>query len=281
MSIRLISIPLATVACGLLALPLAARADQWQDIQQRKELRCGTFADVPPFAAPDPKTREMVGFDIDMCNAIAKRLGVAAKVTPLSVEARVPEVKMGRVDITVANLAYTLGRAEQIQFSDPYYLAKEMLAVKASDPGTTKADFKGKRLASTKGSTSELSIKMNGSEPVTFQDTGSAYMAVQQNKAVGMVANTMTITKLVNQSKTGGTELKMITEPMAFQPIGVGMKKDEPALLAKINETLLDLDKAGEINKLWDKWLGPNTEYKMTREDKVVPLSQLKFTPLP
>ena len=91
--------------------------------------------------------------------------GVTAKITPLSVEARVPEVKLGRVDMTVANLAYTLGRAEQIQFSDPYYLAKEMLAVKASDPGTTKADFKGKRLASTKGSTSELSIKMNGSEP--------------------------------------------------------------------------------------------------------------------
>jgi polar amino acid transport system substrate-binding protein len=271
---------LAVVALGLSA-SLSARADQLQDIQQRKELRCGTFADVPPFAAPDPKTREMVGFDVDLCNAIAKRLGVVAKVTPLSVEARVPEVKMGRVDITVANLAYTLGRAEQIQFSDPYYLAKEMLAVKASDTSTSKADYKGKRLASTKGSTSELSIKMNGSEPVTFQDTGSAYMAVQQNKALGMVANTMTITKLVNQSKTGGIELKMIPEPMAFQPIGVGMKKDEPALLAKINTALLELDKAGEINQIWAKWLGPNTEFKMVREDKVVPLSELKFTPLP
>ena len=269
------------VALGLCGLAAAAHADQWQDIQQRKELKCGTFADVPPFAAPDPKTREMVGFDVDLCNALAKRLGLTAKITPLSVEARVPEVKMGRVDVTIANLAYTLSRGEQIQFSDPYYLAKEMLAVKASDPGTTKADFKGKRLASTKGSTSELSIKMNGSEPVTFQDTGSAYMAVQQNKALGMVANTMTITKLVNQSKTTGVELKMIPEPMAFQPIGIGMKKDEPALLAKVNETLLAMDKAGEINQIWVKWLGPNTEFKMTREDKVVPLSELKFTPLP
>ncbi|MGZ5787029.1 MAG: ABC transporter substrate-binding protein, partial [Ramlibacter sp.] len=232
-------------AAALATLSVAALADQLQDIQQRKELRCGTFADVPPFAAPDPKTREMVGFDVDLCNAIAKHLGVKASITPLSVEARVPEVKMGRVDITVANLAYTLGRAEQIQFSDPYYLAKEMLAVKASDPSTHKADFKGKRLSSTKGSTSELSIKMNGSEPVTFQDTGSAYMAVQQNKALGMVANTMTITKLVNQSKTSGVALKMIAEPMALQPIGVGMKKDEPALLAKINATLLEMDKAG------------------------------------
>ena len=273
------------LSAGLMALASfspTAFADQWQDIQQRKELKCATFADVPPFAAPDPKSREMVGFDVDLCNAIAAQFGVKASVTPVSVEARVPEVKMGRVDITVANLAYTLGRAEQIQFSHPYYLAKEMLAVKASEAGTKKADFKGKRIASTKGSTSELSIKLNGSEPVTFQDTGSVYMAVQQNKAVGMVANTMTITKLVGQSKTGGAvEMKMIQEPMAFQPIGVGMKKDEPQLYAKVNEALLALDKAGEINKIWNKWLGPNTEYRMVRDEKVVPLSELKFDPLP
>jgi polar amino acid transport system substrate-binding protein len=268
------------VALGLCGLAVAAHADQWQDIQQRKELKCGTFADVPPFAAPDPKTREMVGFDVDLCNALAKHLGVVAKITPLSVEARIPEVKMGRVDVTVANLAYTLSRGEQIQFSDPYYVAKEMLAVKASDPGTTKADFKGKRISSTKGSTSEQSIKLNNSEPVTFQDTGSAYMAVQQNKSVGVVANTMTIIKLVNQSKAGGVELKMIKEPMALEPVGVGMKKDEPALLAKVNEALATMEKAGEIDQLWAKWLGPNTEYKMVREEKVMPLSNLKFVPL-
>lgn len=270
-----------TAIAGLLAVSFTAQADQWSDMVQRKELKCGTFADVPPFAAPDPKTREMVGFDVDMCNALAKQLGLTAKVTPLSVEARVPEVKMGRVDLTVANLAYTKSRGEQIQFSDPYYIAKEMLAVKASDPGTSKADFKGKRLSSTKGSTSELSIKMNGSEPVTFQDTGSAYMAVQQNKSVGVVANTMTITKLVNQSKTAGIELKMIKDPMVFQPIGVGMKKDEPVLLAKVNAALMAMDKAGEIDQIWAKWIGPNTEFKLVREEKVTPLADLKFELLP
>ena len=281
MLFRTSALRVALVAASLGGACVAAQADQLQEIMQRKELRCGTFADVPPFAAPDPKTREMVGFDVDLCGAIAKSLGVTAKITPLSVEGRVPEVKLGHVDIAVANLAYTLGRADQIQFSDPYYIAKEMLAVKARDPGKTKEDFKGKRLASTKGSTSELSIKLNGSEPLTFQDTGSAFMAVQQNKALGMVANTMTITKLVNESKKSGVELKMIEDPMILQPIGVGMKKDEPALLAKINETLASLDKAGEINRIWDKWLGPGTEYKMVRTDKVTPLSELKFTPIP
>src|SRR6185295_15497248 len=109
MHIRLIT----RIAAAAIALSAAAPAfaDQWSDVQQRKEIRCATFADVPPFAAPDPKTREMVGFDVELCNAIAKQLGVKATVVPVSVEARVPEVKMGRVDITVANLAYTLSRA--------------------------------------------------------------------------------------------------------------------------------------------------------------------------
>src|SRR5690349_24767016 len=160
--------PRMTAIAALLALSFAAQADQWQDMVQRKELKCGTFADVPPFAAPDPKTREMVGFDVDMCRALAKHLGVSASITPLSVEARVPEVQMGRVDVTVANLAYTTSRASQIEFSDPYYVAKEMLAVRASNPASSPADVKGKRLSAAKGSTSELSISLNGSEPVTF-----------------------------------------------------------------------------------------------------------------
>lgn len=113
------SIGLVAAIASFAGIASAACADQLSDIIQRKELRCGTFADVPPFAAPDAKTREMVGFDVDLCKAIAQHWGVVAKVTPLSVEARVPEVKLGHVDITVANLAYTLGRAEQIQFSDP------------------------------------------------------------------------------------------------------------------------------------------------------------------
>lgn len=269
----------ALLAASALAVP--ARADVLSNIQANKVLRCATFADVPPFAAPDPKTREMAGFDVDLCNAIARELGVKAEVKPVSVEARVPEVKLGRVDITVANLAYTQSRAEQIQFSDPYYLAKEMLIVPADDAGKSKADYAGQRVASTKGSTSEMSIKLNKSEPLTFQDTASAYLAVQQGKARGMVANTMTTTKLVNESKTKGKEMRMIPEPMLYQPIGIGMAKDEPALTAKINEILRKLDTSGEINQIWDKWLGPDTEYKMTRTDKVVPLSELKFDPIP
>ncbi|MGG5823472.1 ABC transporter substrate-binding protein [Falsiroseomonas sp. HW251] len=280
MKTRRSMLALGLVALGVTAAP-PAKADQLADIMQRRELRCATFADVPPFAAPDPRTREMVGHDVDLCRAIARRWGVQARITPVSVEARVPEVRLGRVDLTIANLAYTLSRAEQVQFSDPYYLAKEMLAVRANDPGRTRADYTGRRLASTRGSTSELAIRMNNSEPLTFADTGSAFMAVQQNRAFGIVANTMTITKIVNDSQTQGIPMRMIAEPMALQPIGIGMKRDEPAMLARVNETLQAMEADGELTAIWNRWLGPDTEFKMERTDRVTPFSQLQFTPLP
>ncbi|SMF66220.1 MULTISPECIES: ABC transporter substrate-binding protein [unclassified Pseudomonas] len=268
------------LALGPLAIAVA-QADQLSDILAKQSLSCGVYADVPPFSAPDPKTRELVGMDVDLCKALAKTMGVALELKPLSVEARIPEVKMGRVDVIFANLAYTKTRAEQIQFSDPYYIAKETLVVRAANADQPKSFFKDKRISSTKGSTSEQSIRLAGATPVTFQDTGSAYMALQQNKVVGLVTNTMTALKLVNQAKASGVELALAKEPMALEPIGAGMRRDEPAFLVKVNESLMAMEKAGEIDAIWDRWIGPNTEYKMVREDKVQSLSALKFEPLP
>ncbi|KMY04172.1 ABC transporter [Pseudomonas syringae KCTC 12500] len=267
---------LAALALSPLAVS-AVHADQLSDVMSKKSLSCGVYADVPPFSAPDPQTRELVGMDVDLCKALAKHMGVELELKPLSVEARIPEVKMGRVDVIFANLAYTKSRAEQIQFSDPYYIAKETLVVRAANADQPKSFFKGKRISSTKGSTSEQSIRLADATPVTFQDTGSAYMALQQNKVVGLVTNTMTAIKLVGQAKAGGVELAIAKEPMALEPIGAGMRH----FLAKVNESLREMEAAGEIDAIWAHWIGPNTEYKMVREDKVQSLSELKFDPLP
>ncbi|WIW50695.1 hypothetical protein ML401_36600 (plasmid) [Bradyrhizobium sp. 62B] len=65
-----------------------------------------------------------------------------------------------------------------------------------------------------------------------------------------MVASTTTVSSPTNESKTAGQRLKTIEDPKVLQPIGIGMKKDEPTLLAKVHKTLLALDQAGEINQL-------------------------------
>jgi len=273
-----------SILTALLATGLSfgmAQANQLEDVMKAGTLRCAVYADVPPFSAPDPQTRELVGFDVDLCKAVGEELGLKVELKPISVEARITEIQQGRVDITVANLAYTNSRAEQIQFSDPYYIAKEMLLVPADDPRTTKEEFAGERIASTKGSTSELSIRNNNSTPITFQDTASVYLAVQQDKARGMVANTMTITKLVADSQTSGRKMKMIETPMLRQPTAIGMRKGEPEFTARINEALYALDDKGKIDEIWNKWVGPDTAFNMVRTEKVAPLSELDHDDIP
>lgn len=272
-------------ALALLALPLyfacsAANADLLADMTTRGELKCAVYSDVPPFSSPDAKTRQLAGMDVDLCQALAQQMGLKLTLVPTSVEARIAVIATGRADVLIANLAYTKTRGNQIQFSDPYYVAKEMLLVKKENADKTLADFKGKRISATKGTTSEQSIVLKGGKPVTFQDAASAFLALEQNKAVGFVTNTMTGIKMISQAKKDGIELAMIKEPMALEPIGVGMKRDEPALLAKVNGSLKTMDDNGTIDNIWDTWIGPNTEYKMVREERVQPLANLKFEPL-
>lgn len=276
---------LKLLSCAMLAMPLmmafsSAQADALADIQARGQLNCAVYSDVPPFSSPDPKTRQLVGMDVDLCGALAKQMGVKLNLMPTSIEARIAVIATGRADVLIANLAYTKSRGKQIQFSDPYYVAKEMLVVKKANVDKTRADFKGKRISATKGTTSEQSIYLAGAKAITFQDAASAFLALEQNKAVGFVTNTMTAIKMITQAGKDGIELGMIKEPMALEPIGIGMKKDQPALLAKVNSSLKAMDDAGTIDQIWDTWIGPNTDYKMVREEKVQPLSSLKFKPL-
>jgi len=270
----------AALALPLLLTSIGASADLLSDITARGDLKCAVYSDVPPFSSPDVKTRQLVGMDVDLCTALAQKMGLKLTLVPTSVEARIAVIATGRADVLIANLAYTKTRGNQIQFSDPYYVAKEMLLVKKENADKTLADFKGKRISATKGTTSEQSIHIKGGKAVTFQDAASAFLALEQNKAVGFVTNTMTGIKMISQAKKDGVELAMIKEPMALEPIGVGMKRDEPALLNAVNTSLKTMDSDGTIDKIWDTWIGPNTEYKMVREERVQPLSNLKFEPL-
>lgn len=159
----------AALALPLLLTSIGASADLLSDITARGDLKCAVYSDVPPFSSPDVKTRQLVGMDVDLCTALAEKMGLKLTLVPTSVEARIAVIATGRADVLIANLAYTKTRGNQIQFSDPYYVAKEMLLVKKENADKTLADFKGKRISATKGTTSEQSIHIKGGKAVTFQ----------------------------------------------------------------------------------------------------------------
>ena len=267
---------------GTAACLTPAYADQLADIKSHGELTCGVYSNVEPFSYPDAQTRQLEGMDVDLCNGIAKQLGVKAKLEPLAVEARIPQLKLGRVDVVVANLAYTKTRATQIAFSDAYYSTKEVLVVKKADATKKLTDFAGQKISAADGSTSAQSIPLSikDGQAVTFHDTSSAFLALEQDKVKGFVTNQMTAIKITKQVDGTDGAVAIASEPMLIEPIAVGLRQNEPAMLDAVNKALAAMEQSGEMSGVFNKWLGPKTPYGLVRTDKVTPISQLKFTPV-
>lgn len=261
----------AAFAVGQLAFG-TAHADRLDDIKARGSLTCGTLSTNQPMGYQDPQTRKIVGFDVDTCAAIAKRIGVTMEHRPLAVEARIPELALGRVDLVAAALGFTKERAKQIAFSDAHYQIPIKVIVGRDAGINAIGDLAGKKLSATKGSTPELFARqvLPTAEVVTFQDSPTAFLALQQGKVQGFAISQLSGIRYVSEL---GSEYRFLDGQLHWEPTAIGVKKGEPALLAAVNAALTDMDKSGEMDAIWTKWFGPNTPYKVVREKRLTPIS--------
>src|SRR5579864_2865132 len=140
---------LARVA-ALSALALTAmhvRADQLSDIKHKGELVCGVLGTDEPFSyMKDPMSREIVGYDVDMCNAVAKSMGVKPVLKQLAVAARIPELQQGRVDLLAASLTHNKERESQIDFSVSTFVTGQKAMVRKDSGVTSLAQLDGKKI---------------------------------------------------------------------------------------------------------------------------------------
>ncbi len=255
-------------------LAAGAYADRLADIRARGTLVCATLSGSQPLAYQDPETRQYVGFDVDTCAAIAKRLGVKLEHKPITVEARIPELVLGRVDLVAAAFGYTKERAEQVAFTSSHYQIPLKIIV-ASNSGITRlSDLAHKKISTEKGSTPELYARrvIPTAEVITFQDNASQFLALQQGKVQGFAIGQASGLRFVNGSDG---KFKFIDEALAYEATCLGVKKGEPELLAAVNKALEDMETSGELDALWTKWYGPQTKYNMPREKKLTPVSAL------
>ncbi|MNK96150.1 ABC transporter glutamine-binding protein GlnH precursor [compost metagenome] len=260
------------IAVALCVCATTAQADRLSDIKARSKLVCATLTGAEPLAFQNPATREYVGFDVDTCKSLAKHLHVELEHRPISVEARIPELALGRVDVVAASLGYTKERAEQIAFSDIYYQLPLKIIVASNSPIQTFADLAGKKIAANKGSTSELNArnKLAGSEVVTYQDGTMAFLALAQGKVQAYAISQAPGARLLHESSG---KFRFLDESLVYEPTGLGVKKGESELLDAVNKALRDMESSGELDALWRKWFGPDTKLKIVREKKLTPLS--------
>jgi len=260
-------------------LPLAlcliatmAHANRLDEIKARGKLVCATLSGSEPLAYQDPASRQYIGFDVDTCSALAKRLGVQLEHRPISVEARIPELSLGRVDVVAAAMGYTKERAEQIAFSDIHYQIPLKVMVSSKSGIKNFAELSGKKVSANKGSTPELYTrsKIPAAEVVTYQDSPTAFLALQQGKVQGFAVAQAAGARFVEGSDG---KFVFLDESLAYEPTGLGVKKGEPELLAAVNNALKDMESSGELEAMWNKWFGPSTKFKIVREKKLTPLS--------
>ncbi len=264
----------ALIATVLSVFSASASADQLADIKQKGTLVCGTLGTAEPFSFPNPTTREVQGYDVDFCKAVAKNLGVKLELKLISVAARIPELQQNRVDLLAANLGWTAERAQQIAYSDSYYVSLTKVAAKRSDGYKTPSDLAGKRVSAPKGSTSEMAVRsaIPTATTVTFQDPPAAFMAMQQGKVDGFAVSELMLLKFKQQTETTTTPIDILEPAVLNEAWGIGMRKDETAFIKQVNSTLESMEKSGEAAQIFDKWLGANTPYKLHRGFKIAPI---------
>ncbi|MGK9066581.1 ABC transporter substrate-binding protein [Stutzerimonas chloritidismutans] len=266
-SLGALLVSLSVVACP-------AWADQLSDIKSKGTLVCGVLGTFEPFGYTDIASRATVGYDVDVCHAVARQLGVKAEIKPVSIEARIPELQQGRMDLLAAGLGYSPQRAKQVDFSDQYFISPHRLIVKASRGYSQPSDLEGKRVSFTKGGITEGFVRsaVQGAKLTGFEDTTTAFTALAQNKVVGFSVAEIVARRLISKTGASASEYTILEPAVGSEKWGLGVRKGEGALLAAVNDALRKMEASGEAQQIFDKWLGAETMYDMTREFKIAPI---------
>lgn len=247
-------------------------ADQLADIKHKGELVCGVLATDEPMSFVDPQTRSIVGYEVDLCQAIARKIGVTSTPKQISVGARIPELQQGRVDILAATLTHTREREAVVDFSLTTFVTGQKVMVRRDSGITNLAQLAGKRVVTVKGGSQEPNIRkvVPTIDVITFETAPQALVALQQHKAAGFVNDEVSLNDAYAKLGPAQKDYVILPQNVSTEQIALGLRKNEPALKAMVDTVLRDLETSGQAEKLFFKWFGPTTRMQyQTRAFKI------------
>lgn len=263
---RLVTSSLLVLSASFLGLGIA-HADQLADIKKKGELVVGVLGTDEPNSFIDPKTREIIGYEVDLAQAIAKKIGVKLQIKQLAVAARIPELQQGHVDLLAASLTHNKEREAVIDFSLTTFVTGQKVLVKSDSGIKNVADLAGKKVVTIKGGTQEPNIRkaVPNVDVVTFETGPQAFQALQQGKGLAFVNDEVSL--LDQHAKLGAAQAqyKILDQNLSVEPLALGIKKGETQFKALVDGVLRDLEKNGQAEQLFVKWYGPETRLKFPK----------------
>ena len=212
---------------------------------------------MPPFGVKNPQTGDVEGFDVEMGKAVAAKLGVEPKFIEAISDNRIPFLEDGTADLILSTMTINEERVGQIDFSDPYFIARGRVLVPGDSDITGVADLAGKNVCTALGSTYEANLKEQAPEAkLKLVDSYSECLELIQNGAVDAVStDDVILTGMIIQDDT----LKLVGDPLTQEPYGAGIKKGRPRWSSSSTASSQELKDDGTWMKLYDEWIGKYT----------------------
>ena len=260
---------IATAVLGIMTMGLAgcgssndknsaSKTDLLEKIQKNGKLVVGMSADYAPyeFHYIDENGKDVIGgFDVDIANEIANKIGVNLVIQEMDFDALVSALPAGKVDLVISGMNPTEERAKVVDFSEVYYNSKHGILVRAEDADKyqTFADLEGAKVGVQLGSTLEKIAKTEIPN-VNLQQLSNINNLILELKA-GKV-DAIVMEKPVAEMAVKSNPELAVGKPIYEEQTGgnaVGIAKNNPQLLAKVNEVITELNESGKMDEYIEK----------------------------
>jgi len=267
---KTLTLALALVLCCAVAAQAGAAYD---NVVKTKVLRAGIMTDSIPGAYYNDKG-EWVGFDVDIAEEIAKRMGCKLERVAVNNKTRIAFVQQGRIDISVANMTHKQERDKSIDFSITYFFDGQKILAKKGAFKDLK-QFVGKKVATMQGTTSEINVKALlkklgdadfEKNVISFQKESECFQALQNGRVAGWSTDS---TILLGYAAKEPGKWELVGDFFSDEPYGIGLPQDDSALRDEVNFAIQAMWKDGAYMKIYNKWYGPDTPYAFPMTAKI------------
>lgn len=246
----------AAVACLLAFAGLAAHADALDDILRSGRIRIATDVAIPPAGMVDARMRP-TGSDVETGALLAQDWHLEPVLVPTTGPTRIPNLLTGKADIIISTLSVTQERARVIAFSRPYAILQSVVGGPKDLTLSNIDGLRGMAVAVTRGTTQDTELtRLAGAKgfTVTRYDDDATLVTAGATGQARLVATSVALVQAVAQKNpASGFVPKFVLDNF---DLAIGVRKDEPRLLARLNEWVLANLNNGRLNDIYRKYYG-------------------------
>lgn len=239
----------------ILALPArsAEETNTLSAIKQRGILYWGADAEggAPNVFVNPQNPEELIGFEVDLANEIAKKIGVKAEMKQNSWDALVPALTRKDFDVIINGLEITEPRKNLINFSKPYYVYSQQIVVQKENTDIQKlTDLRGKVVGTLASSVAMRILEDIGVDAKVYPGVVEPYRDLADSRLDAVVLD---LPIAIYYAKPN-TKLKFVGEPLGEGYYAIGIRKEDTDLTAKLDSIITELIANGTMNAISQKW---------------------------